>query len=269
MRDSIGAIKIDELINNGCISIIDVYDDTHYKIEYNNDTYYMKKVTNNDRLYNELIAEEVARDFNIKCSYNDLGVYKGNYYYLSKQIYNSKDKYIPMQKLMDEHDNNLMYIWNLLEDEYRDKKLVEKLMDDIVNIFLFDVLIANYDRHVGNYGLIISNNSVSVAPIIDNENMLSIYSIVEGEFCIGMEDRDYYESDLFTKFLKLSSDIYLGKFESKLWIIEPNNIEKIINRVENKLGARMDEKIKEKIRLDFWDNLISIKSIISEYRKVK
>lgn len=269
MRDSIGAIKIDELINNGCISIIDVYDDIHYKIKYNNNIYYMKKIDNSEKLYNELIAEEVAHDFNIKCAHIDLGIYNGNYYCLSEQIYNNNDKFIPMQKMMDEHDNNLTYIWNLLEDEYSDRKLIAKLMDDIVNIFLFDVLIANYDRHVGNYGLIISNNNVSVAPIFDNENMLSIYSIVDGDFCIGMEDRDYYESDLFTKFLRLSDDMYLEKIESKLWIIEPNNIENIIKRVESKLESKIDNEIKDKILLNFSDNLCSIKSIISYYRKVR
>lgn len=270
MRDSIGAIKIDELISSGNISILNADEDyTHYKIKYNNDIYYMKLITNSDKLYNELIAEEIAHDFNIKCAQSDLGIYNGNYYCLSKQIYNSNDKYIPMQKLMDEYDNNLNYIWNLLEDKYRDRKLIAKLMNDIVNIFLFDVLIANYDRHVGNYGLIISNNNVSVAPIFDNENMLSVYSMVDGDFCIGMEDKDYYESDLFTKFLKLSSDIYLEKFESKLWIIEQENIKKVIEKVENKIGIQIDEETRKRILLNFSDNLCSIKSIISDYRKVR
>lgn len=270
MRDNIGAIKLDDLINDKKVVILDEYEEnSHYKIKYGNDIYYMKIINNKDKLYNELIAEEVAKDFNIKCAYNDLCIYNGNYYSLSKQIYNENDKYIPMQKLLDEHDNNMMYIWNLLEDEYGDRKLVAKLMNEIVNIFLFDVLIANYDRHVGNYGLLIHDNDISIAPLIDNENMLSVYSIVDGEFCIGMEDCDYYRDDLFTKFLKLSSDTYLDEFESKLWIIEPSNVEKIINRVENKLGTIIDKEIKERIYNDFNDNLISIKSIISDYRKVK
>lgn len=269
MRDRIGAIKLDDLINNGKVSILNVDDNAHYKINYNNDIYYMKKISNNNQLYNELIAEEIAHDFNIKCAYNDLCIYGNNYYLLSKQIYNDNEIYIPMKKLIDEHDNNLTYIWNLLEDEYQDRNLVSKLMEQIVNIFLFDVLIANYDRHVGNYGLIIKDSNISLAPLFDNENMLSIYSMIDGDFCIGMEDRDYYESDLFSKFIKLSSDSYLNDFESKLWIIEQKNIEKVIDRVENKLGCKLDEKLKKKIMSDFSDNLFSIRSIISNYRKVK
>ena len=270
MRDGMGAIKIDELISNGNITILNADEDcTHYKIKYNNDIYYMKLITINEKVYNELIAEEIAHDFDIRCANTDLGIYKGNYYCLSKQIYNSNDKYIPMNNLMDEHDNNLTYIWNLLEDEYRDRKLISKLMDDLVNIFLFDVLIANYDRHVGNYGLIMSNNSVFVAPIFDNENMLSVYSMIDGDFCIGMEDKDYYESDLFTKFLKLSSDIYLDKFESKLWIIDQENVKKVIERVENKIGIQIDLETRNRILLNFSDNLCSIRSIISNYRKVR
>lgn len=62
------------------------------------------------------------------------------------------------------------------------KELGEKYYNDLVDMFVFDALICNEDRHLGNFGFLIDNKTntiIDTAPLFDHGLSL---------FCYGMED---------------------------------------------------------------------------------
>ena len=47
--------------------------------------------------------------------------------------------------------NNLYDIWYALDIYYKDSEITKQLMEEIINIFIFYILIGNIDRHLLNY----------------------------------------------------------------------------------------------------------------------
>ena len=90
-----------------------------YTFIYNNEKYYIK-MRSIDKVYNELIAEELANVYEINCVHYDIAKYKKEYGVLSKDFIKKK-KFISMDKILKEiyHEiiktNNIKDIKNALE----------------------------------------------------------------------------------------------------------------------------------------------------------
>lgn len=233
------------------------------------DEYFYKRVVEKN-LYNELIAEELAKDFGIACAHYDIAVYDGKIGVISKNIFENGDKNFEMKKILNgEDNNNLTDIWDTLLFRYKNEKIVEKLMNEIVDVFMFDVLIGNSDRHTGNLQLVENDNNVKICPLYDNERMLSSDSIKYGIYFMGIERDDYYRDiafdenrNLLFRFLNMSDNIYKEIFKSKLWIISNENINKVINRVENRINNNIPDYIKEFMKEQFSYNNKCINDVL-------
>lgn len=76
--------------------------------------------------------------------------------------------------------NNLEQLWSLipiyLELNHLDKKYTTKIMEYLVNMFMFDVLTMQADRHIGNWGIIINQdtNEISTSYLFDNSASFGI-----------------------------------------------------------------------------------------------
>ena len=231
---------------------------------YNKKNYFFKtNLLSTDR-YNELIAEKIARKLginNVKYYLGEYGKYKGvvsemfdvrNYYsmdYFLNDIY--KDNCIER--------NNLEDIWNALALKF-DFDTTKKIMDDIVNIFIFDVLIANSDRHPGNLGLIIKNGRAEVAPLFDNDSMLRIHAMENGSYFLGVEEGDfkYYigeerKENILEKFIRISGSEYLNRLRDMLPVISEISINEIIKELESE-GIIIENYIKNIIKENFKKN---------------
>ena len=261
IRDEYGAIELKKLN----YELLKRIDRDHFIINYDNDIYYLK-YNNINNIYNGLLAQELASDYNIDITDTDIFVLDNFYGTMSKSIIGEFEKFIPMSNLVSSENNNLEDIWNKLSSEYSDKLLVAKLMDEIINMFIFDILIGNIDRHNDNYGFICKDKNISLAPLFDNENMLSSDSINECYYALGVNSFDYnnFDSNILYKFLVYSDKIYLDKLKSKLWIIQQENMIKVISRIENKIGC-IHPIIKKNILQKMNTNLSTIKRVIYEY----
>ena len=173
IRDEFGAVDLDLLYKENQIKVIKPFLGSHAIIEYQNNIYYLKYVKYLYTLYNEMLAEFLAKDYGVNVTYNDIFTFDGNYGMMSKEIKNNNDLYIPMTDIIEDYQNNLEDIWYVLCKKYNDQNIVRQLMDKIVNLFIFDALLSNSDRHVENYGLIKNDKKISLAPIFDNECILS------------------------------------------------------------------------------------------------
>lgn len=269
IRDEFGAVDLDLLYKENQIKVIKPFLGSHAIIEYQNNIYYLKYVKYLYTLYNEMLAEFLAKDYGVNVTYNDIFTFDGNYGMMSKEIKNNNDLYIPMTDIIEDYQNNLEDIWYVLCKKYNDQNIVRQLMDKIVNLFIFDALLSNSDRHVENYGLIKNDKKISLAPIFDNECILSS---LEGYYSLGIDSSDY-ENDqgihFLSKFLEISDSRYIELIESKLWIISSENILGTIEKIEKRIGSSMQQNIKNEIIYKFDSHRQVINNILNKYKKVK
>ena len=224
-----------------------------------------------------------AKDYGLKCADYDLAKFHDEKGVISEDFLKDDETYTSMKSILINYyqiyktkRNNLTDIISALEYKYRDPKLVGKLMNQIVDIFIFDILLANLDRHAENYGIIENGKDIKVSPVFDNTYMLADLTLMYGGYSLGVdEDDDFFSDDYepdnkyLMKFLRYSSSEYVDLFKSKMWIISEENIEKILNRVEDKIHAKIDETIRNKIKVNFRINLDNINYVLEEVQERK
>jgi len=194
-----GFVEVDEMLKeigvNTMITrtikespLVNVIHDEPYSLvfsfDYHGKTYYYKFTDYKEiSPYNELIAEELAHDFGIPCVDYDLAVLgdirEGN---ISKDYKRPDANYLTGQDILysfysktmnfgdsflDENRyNSLENIWDALEYRYQfhpDKReVIRSLMEKLVNIYLFDVLVCQSDRHSGNWMIEEKENNIDI-----------------------------------------------------------------------------------------------------------
>lgn len=257
-------------LNKLDLEYIDV--DRVYTFVYNNKKYFYKNHGKNNA-YKELIAEELAKDYGLNCVHYDLAVYDTKHGEVSGAVSEDfiKDKnYINFIEILygeygKEYKNsdtvNLYDIWNALSKKYKDEKLVSKLMNQVVDIFIFDFLIGNLDRHDGNVGILEDERNINIGPVFDNELMLVDHIDFNNVLKVD-SDKVYNWKDSFAKFISTSSSEYVDKILEKLWIIDDNNVRSAIERVENRIDSKIDDNLKNKLVSDFRMHRTAIDEIL-------
>ena len=145
------------------------------------------------------------------------------------------------------------------------------LMQDVINMFVYDSLIANRDRNPSNYGIIINHedNSVKFAPLYDNCASLGI-SMVEHRLrqCIDEFGNIINEEQLNLVIHKhIVGKVTLDRFhqykEKKVW----DNFEsrRIINLIEEKKKQLLILVEEGKLSIDNYHK--SLNKIGDSYRK--
>ena len=263
-RDSNGMICCDGYYHRDC------------RIMVEQELYYYKYVNSISNTYNELIAAEIAKEFGIKCADTDIGTIDSNIVILSKDFIKD-NRFIKMEDILKEvykvEDTDL---YNNIEDVVYalNKKYGKDFKDEITKMFLFDMLIGNGDRHSQNYGVLEKDNRVSLAPIFDNEEMLGSDFLFENIYSFGVNRQDYYgnlyaDYGIFEKFLS-TTDNYDSFLDKKKEIINKENVEKILRKVEAKLNYnKIPTRLREKIAERFNFNYRTINRILNEKKQMK
>lgn len=75
--------------------------------------------------------------------------------------------------------NNLYDIWNVLEIYSRINNVninIEDSMNNLINMFIFDIITSQGDRHADNWSIIKNNkdNSIRICPLYDNSGICSL-----------------------------------------------------------------------------------------------
>lgn len=124
--------------------------------------------------YSEYYAYQIAETMGLDFVKYNLSKWKG-YLCSTCELFTDKDtSYIPVAYIVN--GNNLKDILVYY------KKLGEKYYNSLVSMLVFDAIICNQDRHLGNFGFLIDNKEnkiIGTAPIFDNGLSL---------FCYAMED---------------------------------------------------------------------------------
>lgn len=239
-----------------------------FPLSINGEEYFFKCLKHDQNAYYELIAKAIADDFGISCASYDLATYHDSIGVITKNFIKEGDTFFTgfdlMKKVLPESETKLNTIrYNNLA--FYKKHVSEEVFDDIERMLMFDILTANVDRNEDNFGFIQNQNGISLAPIYDNEKILSRSSLIQGFYRLSVDEDDdlntFYQDPLSYRniirkyILKYKKADLLAK---KLEIISNNNIENIIDRVEEQTEYDMPNYIKSDVKRLFNDNKLKI-----------
>lgn len=246
-----------------------LFDRPNLIFSYEGKTYYYKEKLAYEYYYNEVIAEKLARQAGISCAHYHLGCFGGADGIVSEAI--DIKNYCTMKEFLEKNNrgsrksrNTFENIWQTFAKVFSEET-TEKLMDKLVNIFLFDVIIGNPDRNLGNYGLIITENSIDFAPLIDNESMTFDETIKKGYYDLSFEGISKKENVLYY-FLDISDTEYQERLKKLLPLISEENIRKIFWELERE-GIKIDIDLKLRILKKFATNRQMIENYFTEKPK--
>ena len=247
---------------------------------YQGKEYYFKYLKRKDNFLNELLAEIIARAYPIDCCKYYIG-YKNNRIGAVSEKFDTTTFKSMSILLKDYYKTQFVEFYNNFEDidelfyQRFGPETEERLMKDLVNIFLFDVLIGNPDRHSNNYGIWIKDKKIEFAPLFDNENMLSNIAVFSGTYSIGIDQNDFLEhfyflskdtTHLLEKFLIIGTKDYYDRLIEKLPLIRKENIKLILSELEEEI--KIEDDLKKKIYIKFQNNKDQIENICEKvYQK--
>lgn len=224
------------------------YSNVQYIFIYNNEIWIYKYVGESFS-YAELVAEELAKCFSLPTAHYDLafakqygkGVISRNFklknasYIKGHTILSDYIKAVlqinDTKKIEDEVKkyNSLEGIWNALEWYYRNNhnksEIVQKLMGQIVNMFIYDMITGNTDRHEYNWGIVENEEEINLQPLFDNERILyfdsnfRMHPHIESGKDVFLEFTKQVEK-IILEFISVSESEYLLKYKKNYYLLK-------------------------------------------------
>lgn len=219
---------------------------------YRGKKYYFKVSKAIDSIYNELIACKIASKMNLPCCEYYPAEHNG-FVGVASEYYEDKKAITMEEYLKSKFGSNISIHNNLTELTacfYADfsEEVALRLTTELTNIFIFDAIIGNSDRNSTNYMIIIDGENTRLAPVFDNENMLDDHAIYDGDYSLGVDERDYTDGDKFNvlyKFLDRADDETFNRFVAALRLISNDSITEIFDEISK--DTMVVEPIKEKV----------------------
>ena len=192
--------------------------------------------------------------------------------------------------LLREHNASLSSIEKFLEKKFLNNPVygskIPEVFNDIVKMYIFDILLCNWDRRSNNWGLIFTKDNMQLT-IFDNENLLendfnhTISSQDNGVEWLknikrAMTDEERKErliNDL-TNFFESFDNEYILLFENIFNLITPEYFRKILDQIEREeviimkdgnVPLEIDDK-EDYVKI-YSDNYYLIKDIYHDYLK--
>ncbi|MBR3116966.1 MAG: HipA domain-containing protein [Bacilli bacterium] len=231
-----------------------------FSFNYNDCKYFFKFNKSQFDVYNELIAEEFAKDYGIECAHYDLGYFHGFRGVISKNFVKPGELFYNGYNLMEKAFNNdqdkLFQSVDYNNLDFYKEILDESQFESLINIFVFDVILGNCDRHENNIGFIKDELGDRLSPIYDNEKILSDASIKHGFYRLSVSSDDDLKNffldplaykNIFRKFILKYKKNELVR--EKLRIISKENIDNVLNRVEDRIDYFLPDKKKNDTKM--------------------
>ena len=184
--------------------------------------------------------------------------------------YREKDNSIPESILHD-----LENIWHALDYKYStDKRFdLEKVMNQVVKMFLFTLLSYDEDRFSFDWLIAESEDDINLAPLFDNEyafnyNEAKIHQRYKFSCSTDSDSFKYHQLQAIERFFSISSSEYFGLFCDMHETLVAN-FENIIGRVECQIGTLIPADKKSIIVDGFYKNMEQIRGVIEKYETRK
>ena len=124
--------------------------------------------------YSEFYAGQIAEAMELNAVKYNLKKWKKQLFSTCELFTSKEFSYIPIGRIVTDGG------WEAILKYYQ--QLGERYYESLVDMLIFDAVICNEDRHFGNFGLIINNQTnqiVDTAPIFDNGLSLFNYAMEE------------------------------------------------------------------------------------------
>ncbi len=222
-----------------------------------------------DLAINELINAEILKRIGLISP--DIEIIKlrdNDIYILSEDIATLGNfKTVSSLGLTRESSSSLFNIWNFLTEKYRDNKRIlaqiPELFKEIVTMYLYDIMMGNWDRLGDNWGIIFNDDESEIISLalLDNEYHLdnfipNISSLPEGDAWFQkrrqllMEEAPVYEirrkeaidQELRRFFYESSSEFY-QVFANLYDTLTPKFYEEILDDLEQTKGIHTSKGI--------------------------
>lgn len=175
-----------EFNTNGAIPKCWIKKDDGYYL-YKSSTAYLGFANTGNEPYSEYYSCQLLKELGIPYIDYDLEIYQDEIVSVCK-IFTSKDiAYVPIHLVANIDNIDKAYKWCLEHN-------LEEAFGDMI---IFDALIYNHDRHLGNFGIIKDNHTgdiLGMAPIFDNGAGLLAYTSLS-KFKDLETFEDYYKND--------------------------------------------------------------------------
>lgn len=238
-------------------------------VDIDGEEYYAKFI--GDEL-NQLIGNELAYYCDINCVSDKVVKCDDDYLYLSYSLHNlgiyESGSELGLTSL------NLYEIWLKLEELYPEK--VEKLVRQLIRIFVFDSLLMYGDRHLDNFGILTKNKEVELY-ILDNEYMfcdisvgrLNPYNI--GSINYFVSDEAFLEKEIFKEnyqrfdtLIKSTSNEFYEDIKDIYYRLAPDVVRDKLQEMKERYPELIrDETIIERIKM-YEENYEMISKILKE-----
>lgn len=146
--------------------------------------------------YSEYYASQIAEKMELKCVAYNLSVWKKQLCSTCKLFTSLQVSYIPIGRLVRQGN------WAAIMAYYQ--ALGEDYYQDLMDMLIFDAVICNEDRHFGNFGVLVDNQTnriISTAPIFDHGLSLFNYAMEE-----DLQQLDEYAK---TRFMRGGQDFMI------------------------------------------------------------
>lgn len=188
--------------------------------------------------YSEYYMQQVAKAFGINFVFYDLMEFHKQLVSKCEIFTNENIGYVPMYNLINKNENREKEIYRVYGERY-----FEDLM-------LFDAIIGNTDRHLGNFGMLIDNNTgelISPAPIFDN-----------GLSFLNHLTKEEIKNKIFiiNEYNKNKTNAFEQSFEECLKIYVDNRHREILEKLTNFKLEKHKKFNLEKVWLDGIENNI-------------
>lgn len=203
--------------------------------------------------------------------------------------------------------NNLYDLWSIIEiysTMFKLKLDIEEFMNDLINMFIFDILTSHGDRHADNWSVIIDKNTneIKLASAYDNSGIFCLnrkngvpiiyeraiklmdeklsepkrvritemlaQSINSGAPGLKVEMNDVKnrekKENLIAKFINHSSDEILIKLEEIINRIDENAIENMFQNIEFKTKKEVPREVKLVVKTILQYNLNEIRGLLDK-----
>ncbi len=262
-KDSNGIININNLNVN-----IDMFNPDRCGFNFVKDeTRYFFKRSGKEETFKEIFASLVADKMGIEHANYDIATFGDNEGVVCNAVNKQDEEFISFGQIRSKLKISYRYDDSI---DTMKKKILPKIclfnskeeLDKFINVFIFDILMANSDRNHGNTGFIKKGNNYRFSPLFDNEDIISSNAIDEHIYSFSVVNR---------KFDGLHHDTIIDFFNNKNYgyllsdAIDNFNLEDLYDLVEE-INQIYPNKFDKDYEIHVLSELKRNLQILKEYR---
>ena len=228
--------------------------------------YYFKET---DMVYEEIIGYNALKFLGIDACYTDLAILNGKRGIISRSFRDNSSKLISGSELLGDYlahnfdavaamgfvgelanwvrlygiedkmkylssfyVNNLEVICSALEDKYKNKVDIKKIMHEFIVMYMVTIIFGDIDKNPNNWFIMENVNGVRLAPLFDNGELLSYY------------DDECDPNDVFSIFSVCFEDVNVNQMESLKVFFKRYDYFDLFNEMFNKVMFNFNEILK-------------------------